>query len=235
MKHHNKPEPAAFPEKAGYQPTEIARAWLAYCSRPKCQKARKDFAERLDELLKSRLPDGRCTGAIKGLEGDIRQEAYLLLVGRYLAGNPTLLAATFAADAAEADNQLRKSAAAAIRSAAQSMAKALVRERQLIECGADPDAIAEVGTMHPANRTSLWELPFEQQRLLVFAALESAVTAKLLGRRGAGMLREMVEKGMTQSELARARGISRQSVQETLALVRKLIASLVEAREMPLR
>ena len=212
MKHHNKTEPAAFPEKAGYQPTEIARAWLAYCSRPKCPKAREDFAERLDELLKSQLPDGRCAGALKGLEGDIRQEAYLLLVGRYLAGNPGLLAATFAADAAEAENQLRKSAAAAIRSAARSMAKALARERQRTECGADPDAIAEAGTMHPANRASLWELPFDQQRLLVFAALESAVTSKLLGRRGAGMLREMVEKGMSQGELARARGISRQSV-----------------------
>ena len=235
MCHHIQTKSAAPSTEAGYSSrTKLACTWLVYCSEPSCPKALHDFAVCLDEALKLRLPDGCCTGIIKEREADIRQEVYMLLVARYFSGNPELLAATAAADIAEIGNQLCKSINGAIRAVSRCLRKSLIREQESIRYVADPDAILVPRNVHPANRKTLWELPFEQQMMLVFVALEGAVTKKLFSTRGASMAREMLERGMSQSALARSRGISRQSVHETIAPVRGILSALIEEKEFPL-
>jgi hypothetical protein len=88
--------------------------------------------------------------------------------------------------------------------------------------------------MHPANRGTLWELPFEQQQLLVFTALEGAVTRGLVSGRSASLARELMSEGKSQSDLARSHGITRQSVHVALAPVRAAISKLIDAEEFPL-
>jgi hypothetical protein len=168
------------------------------------------------------------------MEGDIRQKAHLLLIGRYLAGNAELLQATAAGDLNEVAKELFKSAAGAARAERDSLRKKLDRESRRIKEGLDLDSIPDLQNAHPANRMALWELPFEQQQLLVFAALEKAVTQELVSSRSAGLALAMIDEGKSQSDLARSRGISRQSVHESLAPVREVISKLIEAEEFPL-
>jgi hypothetical protein len=168
------------------------------------------------------------------MEGDIRQKAHLLLIGRYLAGNAELLKATAAGDLDEAASQLCKSVGGAVRAECASQRRILNRESEHIEQGSDPDLIADQQNTHPAIRRALWELPFEQQQLLVFAVLEKAVIQDILSSRSAGLAREMVGEGKSQSDVARSRGITRQSVHEALGPVREVIAELIEREEFPL-
>lgn len=233
MSHHTRPKSAAFAAKAGSSSQEAALAWFAYCFTPSCPSAREELANHLDRLLQQRLPDD-CAAPLQGMEGDIRQKAHLRLIGKYLAGNAQLLEATASGDLAEVANQLRKSVSGAVRTECNSLRRKLNRDLTHIEEGTDPDTVLAPRTMHPANRTALWELPFEQQQLLVFVALEKAVTQDLVSSRSAGLAREMVEDGKSQSDVARSRGITRQSVHEALGPVREVIAELIESEEFPL-
>jgi hypothetical protein len=234
MSDYTRPESAAFAAKAGSSSQEAALAWFAYCFTPSCPSAREELASHLDLLLQQRLPDGYYATSLQGMEGDIRQKAHLLLIGRYLAGNAELLEATASGDLAEVANQLCKSVGGAVRAERDSLRKKLDRESEHIEQGSDPDSIPDLQNTHPANRRALWELPFEQQQLLVFAALEKAVIQNLVSGRSAGLAREMVSEGKSQSDVARCRGITRQSVHEALGPVREVIAELIEREEFPL-
>jgi hypothetical protein len=234
MSHYTRPKSAAFATKAGSSSQEAALAWFAYCFTPRCPSAREELASHLDLLLQQRLPDGYHATPLQGMEGDIRQKAHLLLIGRYLAGNAKLLEATASGDLAEVANQLCKSVGGAVRAECDSLRKKLDRESEHIEEGSDPDSIPDLQNTHPANRRALWELPFEQQRLLVFAVLEKAVVQELVSSRSAGLARELVEDGKSQSDLARSCGVSRQSVHEALGPVREILAKLIESEEFPL-
>ncbi len=231
---------AASSKKAGYSfkttsIPDLAGAWLAYCSDPDSSQARECLAVRLDESLRSRLPLGGCTGILAGHEEDIRQEAYLLLVGRFLAGNAGLMTATAAGDVAKIDNQIRKSANGSIRAVLRTMLRSLARHHEVHEYGVDVDACPQADCIHPAVRTSLWELPFELQCKLVFAALRKAVVDKKLPARAADLAIKMVDGGISQSAVAAALGVTRQSIHQSIALVRRLISALVEAEEFPIK
>lgn len=234
MSHHTRPKSAAFSAKAGSSSQEAACSWFGYCFAPRCRSAREELAIHLDRLLQERLPDGCCVPPLQGHEADLRQKANLLLIGRYLAGNTKLLEATAAGDLAEVANQIRRSVGGAISAEHNSLQKKLYHDLSHIKEDADPDTVLAARTIHPANRRTLWELPFEQQQILVFAALEKAVTQHLVTNRSAGLAREMVEDGKSQSDLARSRGISRQSVHEALGPVREILAQLIENEEFPL-
>lgn len=234
MSHHTRPKSAAFAAKAGSSSQEAALAWFAYCFAPGMPSAREELANHLDRLLQERLPDGCYAAPLQGMEGDIRQKAHLLLIGRYLAGNAELLQATVAGDLDEVAKELFKSAAGAVRAERDSLRRKLNRELEHIKEVSDLESIPDLRNTHPANCRALWELPFEQQQLLVFAALEKAVTQHLVTSRSAGLAREMVEDGKSQSDVARSRGVSRQSVHEALGPVREILAKLIEAEEFPL-
>ena len=209
----------------------LASAWLSYCRDPKCREACGHLAVQLNGLLKIRVPDGLYQGVLKGLEDEVRQEAYLLLVGKYLAGNPELIAATAAGSRKEIANQIMKSICGSIRSVRQTMKKQRWRRMDIYACGEDIDAIPRV--WHPAQRSSLWDLPFELQREMVFASLQNAIEEKLLKARSARIAMTMVDEGLTQSDIAKSLGISRPAVHQMLAPVRDYLRSDIEKREFP--
>ena len=235
MPNNTNTKSAASTKRAGYSQEipDLAGAWLNYCENPYCNRAWDHLAVWLNEVFKSRLPNGRYDGFLSGCEEDIRQEASLLAIGDYLAGNPQLMAATTAKCHLEIDNQIRKSVNASIKTALQDLIRSLARHHAHHEYGADIDTLQEAACEHPAQRKSLWELPLELQRAIVFAALKSAVAEKLLSASSADVVIEMLENGLSQSAMAKKLGVTRQTINERIAPVRKLIATLVEAQEFP--
>jgi len=233
----NNTKSAAFTKRAGYskQQSDLAGAWLGYCAEPDCRQAQDHLAVRMDEVIRSRLPNGHYDGILSGCEEDVRQEACLLAMGNYLAGNPELMAATAGRCLEEIDRQIRKSVNGSIKTAFRSALKSLARHHALHEYGTGSDTLLQATCDHPAQRKILWELPFELQRTIVFAALRNAVADNLLSAHSADVVVEMVDKGLSQSAMAKTLGVTRQTMNERIAPVRKLIANLVEAQEFPLQ
>ena len=236
MSNNNNTKSAAFTKRAGYskQQSDLAGTWLNYCSHPDCRRARDHWAVHLDELFKSRLPIGRYDGILMGCEEDVRQAACQLAIRNYLAGNRELMAATAGRCLEEIDRQIRKSVNASIKTVFRALLKSLARHHAHHQYGSDPDAIPHANCDHPARRKILWELPFELQRTIVVAALRSAVADNLLSARSADVVIEMVNEGLSQSAMAKKLGVTRQTINERIAPVRKLITALVEAQEFPL-
>ena len=230
-------KPAAFPEKAGNSPEssipDIASAWLSYCGDPDSQANRDHMAHNLDQIFKSRLPNERYDGIMKGREADVRQEAYLLLVSNYLPGNEGLFAATQAGNITEISNQIEKSLNGSIRSTYQTLRKSILRHLQFHAYGDDPDATAQGACQHPAHRTTMWDLPYETQRELVFAALHVAVREKHLKPHHAAVATAMVDREMSQQQLATEMGVTRQTIHQRLQPVREFLQAHIETLEFP--
>lgn len=216
---------------AGTGCNELATAWLDYCDHPQNRETAEAFGRHLDRLFRQRLPDRRCSGVLEGREAEIRQEAYLLLVGSFLAGNRELVPATRARDHGRIAREILRSLSGSISAISRTLARHAIRYRQLH--AGDPDFCPEAACVHPAYRKSLWELPFELQRELVFAVLERAIRNKLLAARGARIAMEMVDGNLTQSGVAASLGISRQAVHQQLGPVRDFLADHIEDEEFP--
>ncbi|MEI8309408.1 MAG: hypothetical protein WCH98_01495 [Verrucomicrobiota bacterium] len=236
MSNHTNTKSAARTKRAGYsqETSDLAGAWLGYRDNPDCRRARDHLALRLDEVFKSRLPNGRYGGILTGCEEDVRQEACLLAISNYLAGNPGLMVATADRCLEEIDRQIRKSVNGSIKTAFRALLKTLARHHALHDYGADPDTVRQANCDHPAQRRLLWELPFEVQRRIVLTCLRSAAAEKLLSARSADTAIAMVKMGLSQTAMAKKLGVTRQAINERIAPVRKLIAALVEAQEFPL-
>lgn len=221
MKNYRSPESPKNPD--------LAKAWIAFCTSP--EAAQSDLACHLDALLKAWMPDGRCQGPISGQEDEIRQEAYLLLVQRYLAGNAALFNATAKLDESEIAEQIQRSARASLTATKRSMKKAAVRRAEVHDHDAD---VSEVfGAEHPANRASLWALPFEVQRALVFSILRRAADEHLLPPRSLSVAKDVLELELSRTSVAKNRGISRQSVHQHLSRVGKMLKREMARTEFP--
>ena len=235
---NNKNQSAVFQKKAGYSPNitkrNLTSAWLKYARNPACPAATDHLAICLDALLKFRLPRGRYTGILKGHEDEVRQDAYLLLIQKYLAGNPELMAATAAGDSQLIAAEIERSLGSSIRSVSKSLKKQMLRHQEIHTYGVDLDSYETNSCLHPAYREKLWQLPFDLQRKLVFAALRHAVRENLLQPGNAQAAKDMLGKGLTKSQLAKSLGISRQAVHQRLASVSEFLKKHIETQEFPL-
>jgi DNA-directed RNA polymerase specialized sigma24 family protein len=156
----------------------------------------------------------------------------MLLVQRYLAGNPALFDATAILDEEEISDQIERSAQASLTAVKRSMKKAALRRAQTHDDDTSVDALC--GPDHPANRPNLWALPYEVQRALVFSTLRRAADENLLPQRSVSLATDMIELDLTQSLVAKARGVSRQSVHQHLARVREVLTSEITRAEFPM-
>jgi transposase-like protein len=236
MSKNIKSKSAASTEMAGYSTAlpDAASAWQQYCSDPGNGLLGEHLAIEIDALLKRRLPRGRLAGVLLGREEEVRQEAYLLLVGKYLAGNADLMAATAGGNRLQIMNQIHKCVGGSIKSVSLTIKKALKRHLEWHVYGTEPQDCPQATCVHPSWRKHLCEISFEEQRALVFGALAQAVRKKLLRARSARIAMDMVDRRLNQRKIARSLGISRQAVHRLLAPVRKHLPAIIENQEFPL-
>lgn len=236
MTNNNKIQTAAAPKRAGNSKSstsDLAQVWINYCGDPERKDSENALASKLDALFKRKFPDRSCQGILNGREQEVRQEAYLLLVGRYLAGNRILIAATSNGDREQIENQIKRSLSGALKSVARSMRRTAERHLELHAYGEDLDVCPQAACIHPAYQTSYWELPYEMQLRMVFAALRLGLHNGLFCSMSADIVVAMLEGGHSQSQIAKALGISRQAVHSRLAPVRKHLQGLIESQEFP--
>ncbi len=228
----------AAPSGAGYSPstttTSLAVAWVDYCLHPEQEKTREKLACELEEALLLALPTGRNTGIMTGTEDEIRQESNLLLLGRYLAGNDDLIQATKKADLPATKKQIRKSLNGAIRATSRTLLRSLQKDRKKHHyCESIEDHPLAI-CKHPAERRTLWELPYEAQRELVFATLRMAIVEKRLAEQNVQLLVTMVKESLSQTDIAQARGVTRQAINQRIAPVREYLRTRIANQEFPL-
>jgi len=173
-------------------------------------------------------------GLLKGKEDEIRQESILLLLSRYLAGNADLIAATKKANLAEIKSQLQRSIFAAVQATSRSLLRSIERERKRYEYSDSIDEHPRATCLHPAERTTLWQLPYETQLELVFGALRMAIEEKLLPEKNLQLVMTMLKAGLSQTQIALSLGISRQAVHQRIEHVRNHLRKQIEKEEFPL-
>jgi len=229
---------AASPE-AGYSRTNtttpLAFAWVAYCEHPEDLETKEKLAWELDQALIDVLPNRRCNGILAGSENEVRQAAILLLLDRYLAGNVGLIAATKELDLQQIENQIQRSIIAAIRTSTRTLLHSIEKDIQKHAYCESIDEHPAATCVHPAERKTLWELPYELQRELMFVALRIALKEKLLPQHNVRMVMTMMDESLSQSAMAESMGISRSAVHQRLAPVREYLRNSIETQEFPLK
>jgi hypothetical protein len=229
--------PAAFLKAGNSLQTSIdcvATAWVHYCNDPSDPQAQEVLARALEQALIIALPINRGDGLLKGREKEIRQEANLLLLQKYLVGNHDLLEATRIGDSSEIVNQILKSINGAIVSTSRVLLHAIQKERKLHEYRACLDDNTLAICVHAAHYKHLWQLPYESQKQLVFEALRMAIKEKFLRPANAKLVMKMVENGTRQSEVANSLGITKQAIHQRIAPVRNFLRSQIPKQEFPL-
>jgi hypothetical protein len=216
---------SAAPEGADH----LVSAWLAFATTPDDKRKLNDLADLLEREVRLRLPDDSL-GSGFGNEADIRQKTCLRLLESHLAGNRELIGATQTRSYAKMAVQIVYSINSALRierkRAIRKTARELKRTRELTEDNGG-------SCSHPAGQT-YWELPYEIQRELALTALALAVSQRLLTNANAAIARKMIEDDLTEAQVARELGVSRQAVNQQLKRVRKHLAKVVATQELPL-
>lgn len=212
----------------------LATKWLEFCNNPDDDQALNRLGNEIDELLCRFLPRGRFLGVLLDWEEEIRQEAGLLLYTRYLAGNRGLIEATRAKDHIEIAGHIRRSVWVALKVTVWRYRKKLHQWIQIFESNGNLDEHPLAVWPHPADYRRIGELPLEVQLNLVRAALRRAVCEKHLGAQNVELACTLLEGNVTQAELAKSRGITRQAINQRLASVRKYLQGAIQNEEFPL-
>ena len=128
--------------------------------------------------------------------------------------------------------QLRRSVSAAIRFSRWKLFKEIGRIPGEVQT---EQAEAEVATYeHPANIRKLSDLPLEAQQKVVIDMLRHASIDLFLTPGNAELASQLIKNNLTQADLARSLGVSRQAVYQRLDPVWRYLRSAIEEQEFPL-
>ncbi len=207
----------------------MVEAWLAFAAAPLLKENLNNLAELLEAEVRRRIPHNSQEDLL-GIRDEIIQKTCLRLLGGHLSGNPKLLLATRSGSVAVISYQLRVCISTALKYERKEAIRRAVRHNaRQTELTEDNGGVS----LHPAGR-SFWELPYEVQRELALAALRLAVTQRLLTASNAAMAIRMIEGNLTEAEVSREMGISRQAVNQRMEKVRKHLPKMIDTQEFPL-
>jgi len=198
----------------------LASTWVDYCEKPDVPDYIRCVTELLDSTIKQSLPHGKFVGVLLGREAEVRQEAFLLLMHRYLAGNTRLIVATTERNFEAIENQIYRSIHAALWIAKRKLLRSLIHERDRYQFLETMDDTLVGCCLHPAEHKTLWDLPYDAQCALVVVSLRRAIADKLLPSKSATTALAMVEGKLNQSHVAKTLGVTRQAVHHQLQPVR---------------
>lgn len=205
----------------------LTAAWMKFAAAESLENLDRLGIE-LDRALRSRLPGGSCSWPIQGREDELRQDAAILLVQKFLLGNRRLMLATRKRQIGEVERELAHSLFHAVRIARKRLIHHAHAEAARVRSLALQD---EGHCPHPTDR-KFWSLPLALQRELALQALNIAVTGHLVPKPSAKLARDLITGSATQSELARKAGITRPAVHRRLEPVRQHLWDIIETLEL---
>ena len=210
----------------------LTDCWIEFIQDPHDEASKNRFATELNDLVRKFLRPSKLIPPLKNLSDDLCQEACQLLFSKLLEGNSSLVAATSARHRSVIAGQLRCSVSAALRFAKLKALKKLARTLNQPQPLQDHREIATC--QHPANFTALRELPPEAQQKLVLGMLHQAVSELHINSEHAELARTLLENDLTQADLARSLGVSRQAIHQRLNPVWRHLRQAIDEQEFPL-
>ena len=220
---------AACPH-ADHTKSALALAWNFQRRTPRWSER---FASLLDERLKQMLPEGCLREILHGQESEIRQRATLLLLERFLMGNQHLQKASESDDMEEVANQIQRSISASLRIASYRVRRSIQRDRgRFTEFD---EAEHSKQSLHPAEIKYVRELPLEAQRQLLLFLLEEGVRSSAISTANSQIIHQMVDQELSQTEMAKELGISRQAVNQRIRCVAAGLNEALERAEFPMQ
>lgn len=202
----------------------LVKSWLRLHAHPGFIKALQTFSRELDLALKTKLPDGILRGVMRGMEAEIRQDAAILLLDRYFAGNRKLVAETALGNLPEISNQLDRSIAAAIAVCRRRLGHRN-QERTKLEQELQSDD-PRLPSVDGSPTQGLWQLPFALRHAVALKLLKMSVDSGETKENAAQLIVAILSGEMTQAELSQKLGVSRSAVSQ------KVRATTVRLRRM---
>jgi hypothetical protein len=193
----------------------------------------ENFASLLVQRLKQILPDNSLREILKGQEPEIRQEASLMLLQRFLQGNQHLHQAAEREDLADVANQLQKSIGAALRLGRLRILRSIHSQRKRFTEFEEEKHFAQ--SIHPSFHIHVGQLPYEAQRLLLLFLLEEGVMKRMISGSNAQIVQRMLDHGISQSCMAIELGVSRQAVNQRIRCVGEVVRESLEKTEFPIQ
>jgi hypothetical protein len=202
----------------------IVETWLALNASPRSIPKLNHFANRLDFALSVIFPNGTMGGSMQGTEDEIRQNAAILLLNKFLAGNRKLMAATAKTNKKQILNQINRSMLAALKVCRRQLSRKITKERIMLD-----ELLAEdprLPNVLPKLNTKLWELPFALQHILALKLLQISVQTKQTSKASTKVVEAILDGKMTQAQMARKLGVSRSAVSQTVQSVTKSLRKI---------
>lgn len=209
----------------------MAEAWCQYLNSPEigCDQ----LATALNNRLLQCWPDGSGERLIKAHAAEIRQDALILTLARYLGNNPKLQIASkrkfLPAIAREIERSLH-GALNVVVVRARRMARSRINHISL----QDLDEKHLPSVLHPSECDDFLALSADARVSVVTDALLAAVEAKILSRRAAELMARMIEGGLKSSDLAKEQKVSRQAIHQALEPARQFLKRHVQEQEFPI-
>lgn len=207
--------------------TELAAAWVAFAQPAAGQREYEKLAVMLDQRLRAVHPDGSW---IQQREGEVRNNANLMLLESFLRGNRKLIEATLQNNQERIAEEIDRSMLAAV---------SIQKKRILAQIKSDANRLAEFDEFtipvyapeHPSLRRELSNLSPGLMREHFLGAVEDALSSEELSLETAQLIREMADEGMSSAKAARRRRISRNAVRQRLRRAASGINRALERRD----
>lgn len=215
--------------------SSLARKWLTFWQNPNDEFALDELGIEIDNILRTLLPRGKTAGTLlSNWEEDIRQEAGILLYRRFLVGNEELIAATQNNNHGAISEHLKRSVWAALKSTIWPLRRKILQWEEVFESRENLEELGGTTNPHPSELQQIGDLPIEVQLELVRSALQRASREKRLSTQSVEIARSLLDGDLTQAEIARARGVSRQAINQRLAPVRNYLRNAIQTEEFPM-
>jgi len=182
------------------------------------------YANQIDAVCRRRLGDNVIMkGVLAGRESEIRQEALLMLMSGFLAGNPRFSAAIKANNAVAIAFEIERSTAIALSKCKKRLASYLthvcsvhvqISERNGGSCN------------HPYDRHIHEWMP-DTRIKMVLSGLKTAVKAKQLSEGNAKLVTMIIKDGRSITEVAAQFRVSSNAIYQRLRRVRKVLPELL--------
>jgi len=194
-----------------------------------CLREHEQLAAEIDMICRRILPDNRIQfGALAGSEPEIRQNALIMALGGFLAGNPEYARARKSNDSNAIRPAVERTDAIALQISkmrlGRELVKQFIRHTQLSE-----HTIGEC--RHPSEIQPV-EWPWEVQQAVMMKGLARAVSHGKLSPSNAWVFAMRVGEGLTVQEISKILKVTPGAVYQQIDRVRAVLPEMLDGVEV---